>query len=134
MREFDLPALRVVFDAETILLYGGAGAAFHSDIDAARAAGFSDLLSWGTLTMQPFWTLLQRFAGPDGLVGAAVSLRLSKPVCAGDCVDYSGRAAEEADGRLRITLKAESPRGLVASAEGSLPMPNSLHHQGRDQT
>jgi hypothetical protein len=133
MREVDLAPLRVVFDAETIRLYGGAGAGFHSDLAAARASGFPDLLSWGTLTMQPFWTLLERFSGTHGLVGAAISLRLSQAVCAGDEVEYSGCVVEQPDGHLRIKLKAESGRGVVASAEGSLRMPDSLHRQRREE-
>lgn len=111
-----VPELRVVFNEEAILAYGGSGAGVHSEIEAANAAGFPCIISWGTATMLPFWEILERIAGEHWLIGATASVRLKKPVCAGDEVRYSVLELAGQQGRRTIELTAETARhGIVAT-------------------
>ena len=115
--------LRVIFDEQTIRNYGGAGAGLHSDADTARAQGFPEIISWGTLTAMPFWELLRRVAGQEASQDVALDVRLTKPVCAGDEVTYTVRATKTGgDGRASIDMDATTARfGIVATAIASIP-------------
>jgi acyl dehydratase len=118
--------LRATFDAPTIRDYGGSGAGLHSDAEAARAQGFPEIVSWGTLTVMPFWELLGRI-GHDVSRDVTLDVRLTKPVCAGDEVTYAIRAANVGDGgSKRIEMEATTARfGVVATAVATLSTENS---------
>lgn len=121
----DFPAieeLRVTFDAETIRAYGGTGVGLHSDEEIAVSLGFPNLVSWGTLTVLPFWELMGRLAGPDWALDGSLNVRLAKPVCAGDEVIYSVQTApQEADGRTAFELVATTERhSVVATAQATI--------------
>lgn len=122
--EAGLGELRIEFTEEMILAYGGSGRHLHADRVVAAELGFPGLVSWGTLTILPFTALLARFAGPDWSTGGVLSTRLSKPVCAGDVVVYSGREIEESsseDNVRTFELTAVSARSvLVATAQATL--------------
>lgn len=111
--------LRVVFDAETIRRYGGTGPGMHSDEEEAISRGFPGLVSWGTLTVLPFWQLMGRLAGPDWALGGTLDVRLTKPVCAGDEVTYTAKpAADDSDAVHAFELVATTERyGVVATAQ-----------------
>jgi acyl dehydratase len=112
--------LRIVFDEDTIRHYGGSGAGIHSDVEVAKAGGFPTILSWGTLTVMPFWELMARCAGPEGK--RDISVRLTKPVCAGDEVTYAVTAfIPEPNGTTKLELTATTERfGVVATATATL--------------
>ncbi|MFM9970153.1 MAG: hypothetical protein ACKVQK_17320 [Burkholderiales bacterium] len=117
-----VPERRIVFNEEAIVAYGGSGAGIHSEIEAANAAGFPALVSWGTATMLPFWEILEQIAGEHWLIGGSVAVRLKKPVCAGDEVHYFGQQVAAADSRRTIELVAETARhGVVATVLANLP-------------
>ena len=113
--------LMVRFDADHIRRYGGSGAGFHSEIEAAHAQGYPGLVSWGTLTLMPFWTLLAR-TPDDDFVGIKIDVRLSKPVFAGDEVSYAVLGSEEHSEGERLLLEAKTARsGVVASGSAIVP-------------
>ena len=117
----EVSELRIVFDEEAILAYGGIGAGVHSEIEAAAEAGFPGIISWGTATMLPFWEILERIAGVDWLIGGSALVRLTKPVCAGDEVRYSGQEIPGPKGRRTMELVAETARhGVVATVHASI--------------
>jgi acyl dehydratase len=118
--------LRVTFGADMIRDYGGAGAGLHSDAEAARAQGFPEIISWGTLTVMPFWELLER-VGHDTSRDAALDVRLTKPVCAGDEVTYAVRATKaRVGGGTFIEMDATTIRfGVVATAIATISAQNS---------
>ena len=80
--------IRVTFDAETIKLYGGQGSGFHASEEMARQRGYPGLVSWGSLTLLPFWELMALVAGENWQIGGRLSVKLAKPVLAGDEVVY----------------------------------------------
>ncbi|HVV92178.1 MAG TPA: MaoC family dehydratase [Hyphomicrobiales bacterium] len=136
-----LAELAVTFSAETIRAYGGSGRHLHADVAIARELGFPDLVSWGTLTILPFSALLDEIAGPDWAVGGVLTVRLSRPVCAGDTVTYAASevpapAAPEPGLRARrtIALQASSTRlGVVAVAEATLPRSSTSDPAGKER-
>lgn len=126
----------VTFSAEIIRAYGGPGRHLHAEVAVARELGFPDLVSWGTLTILPFSALLEEIAGPDWAAGGVLSVRLSRPVCAGDTVTYSASeisASTEPGAHRTIALQASSTRvGLVAAAEAVLPHPPVFDPAGKE--
>ena len=129
----DLAELRVTFDAEVIRAYGGSSGGFHSDEAVAESRGYPRLVSWGTLTVLPFWELIGRIAGCDWPIGCTLSVRLLKPVCAGDEVVYTIRAhpaaSDEPTGRTSFELIAVTSRyGVVATAQATVGSPDVTHN------
>ena len=117
MNETPQTELCVRFDAETIAAYCGAGVGSHSDADVAAEAGFDGLVSWGTLTMLPFWELIGQVESLRGPHGFKLDVQFTKPVIAGDSVRYSMQQSFDPDGRSLIELTAVTDRhGTVATA------------------
>jgi acyl dehydratase len=119
----DERTLCVVFDEGTIRHYGGSGAGLHSDAEIAKAQGFPTILSWGTLTVLPFWELMARCAtGLDEGGRRDISVRLTKPVCAGDEVTYAVVSSTPGEGgTLKLEFSATTERfGTVATATATL--------------
>ena len=120
MSEAPPEGLCVQFDAESIAAYGGTGVGIHSDPDAAKDAGFDALVSWGTLTIMPFWELLDRAESLRGLAGVRLNVQLRRPVLAGDRVRYSMRELQDEHGQPAVELEAATDRlGIVATAVAS---------------
>jgi acyl dehydratase len=116
------PTLKVVFDEDTIRHYGGSGAGLHSDAEIAKAQGFPAILSWGTLTVLPFWELMARCATAQGDGRCDISVRLTKPVCAGDEVTYAVVSSAPGEGgTIKLEFSATTERfGTVATATATL--------------
>ncbi len=129
----DLAELRVTFDAEAIRAYGGSSGGFHSDEAVAKARGYPGLVSWGTLTVVPFWELIGRIGGSNWPIGCTLSVRLLKPVHAGDEVVYTIRAhpvaSDEPTGQASFELTAVTSRyGVVATAQATVGSPDVTHN------
>jgi hypothetical protein len=109
--------LRITFDEALIRRYGGRDAGLHSEKDEALAQGYPEIISWGTLTILPFWDLIEQVSG-EIRAGISLKVRLAKPVCAGDEVVYAVRSSSEAaDGSTTLEANATTARyGIVAIA------------------
>ena len=122
MNEAAQAGLCVQFDEDSIVAYGGTGVGIHSDLEAAREAGFDSLVSWGTLTMLPFWELLDGVDAMRGRPRVELKVELRKPVLAGDRVRYTMREMTDTAGRPIVELVATTERfGTVATAIASAP-------------
>lgn len=115
MTDEELEPLEIVFSAKLSRGYGGHGEHLHADPALARALGFDDLVSWGSLTIHPFVRVIERHRGATLPAGTALTVALRRPVCAGDRVVYAGRATTAPDAQC-FELTATSERGVVATA------------------
>ena len=116
--------VRVIFDSEAIRAYGGHGRGFHANEEMARTRGYPGLVSWGSLTLLPFWELMERIAGPSWQTGGSLSVRLSKPVLAGDEVIYTAHLQDNdasPPGQRTFKLLATTARnGVVAKGQATI--------------
>jgi hypothetical protein len=117
-----LEPLTIVFDAALIRTYGGSGHNVHADEAIAREWGFPGIISWGTLSAQPFAYLMERAFGPEWLTGGSLDVRLRRAVIAGDSIEFSGHESAAADDEPRFfELEATSSQyGVVATARATV--------------
>ncbi len=122
--------LVIVFDAALIRTYGGSGANVHADEAIAREWGFPGILTWGTLTLHPFNQLMERAFGPQWLIGGSLEVRLRRPICAGERVEYGGHESTTAAGEGRVfELQATtSQNGVVATARATVRRDRATSH------
>jgi hypothetical protein len=130
MNDAALEPMTIVFDAALIRTYGGLGENVHADETVAREWGFPGIISWGTLTAQPFAYLMERAFGPQWLVGGSLDVRLRRAVCAGDRIDFSGHESASAENEPRLfELEATSEQnGVVATARATVRRDRATSH------
>jgi acyl dehydratase len=93
---------------------------FHSDPDAARAAGLSGLVAQGMQAAAPAYGLLLDAWGDDWLAHGELALRFVAPVRGGDTVQAT------------VDLDADAARLEIAGTEGDVRVVGSARRRASD--
>ncbi|RFA10493.1 acyl dehydratase [Subtercola boreus] len=104
-----------------IVRFAGAGGDFnplHHDPDAARAAGFDDVIAMGQFQAGLLAGYLTDWVGVENL--RRLEVRFRAPVRLGDVLELSATVGEAADGLTAVSLVASVGGVVVVSAEASV--------------
>jgi acyl dehydratase len=115
--------ITVTIDEALIRAYGGGGENIHSNTAAANSAGFDNLVSWGGLTTLPFYDVMAVEFGEQWMNAGSLSIRYTKPVLAGDTIEYRVCKAQAPASKDLQTIELEAVtqrNGVVALATATM--------------
>jgi 3-hydroxybutyryl-CoA dehydratase len=111
MRETTLDTLTPValkVDRQVILAYAQITGDFnpiHVDPEFAASTPLGGVIAHGTLSLNLIWQSLAASFGSEAMRGAAIDIRFTKPVRAGDTVEAGGRRSADAPGRFDVWVR-----------------------------
>ncbi|MCU1480632.1 MAG: MaoC domain protein dehydratase [Subtercola sp.] len=109
-----------------IVRFAGAGGDFnplHHDPEAARRAGFDDVIAMGQFQAGVLAGFLTDWVGVENL--RSLEVRFVAPVRLGDTIEVSAKVGSAESGVTQISLTASAGPTIVVTAEASVADPSS---------